>query len=391
MAFDLRRSWRLSLLLPVLLGTPPFLRATNGAPYAQLELPEGTLESRRVWLEAPEAACLSYLQASASRVWTIGLPDRGSFLGALFGLDLSETTRRALAEPALWSETPDGSLLVRPPPELLRRLAPAERSSLYGLLAQWMGNRPERWPLVLPAREPWAGLRRAGIPAEVIDAIERLCYPFAGGWALSDFSVIAADFPDEALLLRVLTEISTVEASIPRLRIRTAARVSDVLAYWTVNHRNPFAHPLLEALLETGVEDGVELSSLLPGSARLLSFSVDPAEVPLDTSLRSLVLSASLASFPRSVTNPREFHAWFARAFRPVAPPYRYGDVLLIDYPGEPRMQYACAFVAGEVVFARDPVGLGLWRFLTLEELLTRNPHFAGARFRGHRVVPPAP
>lgn len=384
-----RRSFPPGWLLAILLAPAaiPVRGDPAGPGVTRVELPEGTIESRRVWLEAPEAACVAYLNAFSTRTWTVVAPSRGAFLGDLFGLDLSPASRAAIADPGIWSEAPGGGFILHPPAALLRQLSPQERRDLYAVLAQWSPNKPERWPLVFPAREPFARLRAEGIPEPVIALVERLSYPFAGGVALSDFSVIAGDHPDRAMLLRLLQATSTVESTLPRLQIRTAARVSDTLAYWTVNHHNPFALPLLEALLESEVADGVELVSVLPGAARALTFSVDAEEVSLDTSLKSLLISASLSSLPRSVTNSREFFAWFDRAFRPVPPPYRYGDVLLLEYPGEPLMPYACAFIAADIVFARDPVGLGLWRFVRIDELLARNPHFAGGRFTGYRLT----
>ena len=388
--FSRRRTLAPAWLPAILLAVVALRGTTTETAVTRVELPEGTIESRQVWLEAPDAACLAYLNAFAVRTWTVIAPSRGAFLGELFGLDFSAASRAGIADPQIWTETP-GGFILRPPAALLRQFSPQERRDLYAVLARWSPNKPERWPLVFPAREPFARLRAESIPEDVIALISRLSYPFAGGVALSDFSVVAEAYPDRAMLLRLLRAVSTVESTLPRLQIRTAARVSDTLAYWTVNHQNPFAQPLLEALLETETADGIELMSVLPGAARALSFSVDPEEVSLDTSLKSLLISASLASLPRSVTNPREFFAWFNRAFRPVTPPYRYGDVLLLEYPDEPKMQYACAFIAADIVFARDPVGLGLWRFQRLDELLARNPHFAGGRFTGYRLTAPAP
>lgn len=367
---------------------------TRGAdPVSLIEthsLPEGTIEARKVWLEAPDAACIAYLDTFSHRSWTVLVPSRGAFLGLLFGLDLSDESRAALADQKIWTPLPDGQgFVLRPPSSLPAGLSTKERQQLYALLAQWPQNKPERWPLVLPANQTFDRLREANIPEEVLTRLRQLAYPFAGGLALSDFSVLATEFPDRPMLLRLLQAASTVESTLPRLDIRSAARVSDALAYWTVNHHNPFALPLLEALLESETTDGVELVSVLPGAARLLSLNLEARDVSHDTSLKSFLISASLASLPRTVRNAGEFVSWFERAFQPVPAPYRYGDVLVLEYPGEPRMDYACAFIAADLVFAKDPVGLGLWRFMRINELLARNPHFAGGRFIAHRITPP--
>jgi hypothetical protein len=375
----------LALLNIALLPLAPVAIA-QAAPRESAEIPGGVLEFQVILLTAPDAAIEAYINAFSERHWTIAMDSRGAFIGHAMGLELSATSRNALFDSRYWTPAPDGNgFVVTPPFSALSALAPAERRELYHELARWSDNKPELWPLVFADETIWHRLAAAGIPDDFLQRARSLCYPFQGGDALSDFSVLAQEFPDREILRRFLEVQSTVTTILPRLKLRTAKSISETLAYWTVNHHNPFAQPILEAMLEAATTDGVELISIMPSSIRLLSFDIEPEDVSHDLQLASYVISANIATPSPHTQNPDAFSDWFAVSFEPVPPPFRYGDVLALDHPQELVLNYACAYIGGDLVFARDPVGLGLWRFMRRSEIIRRNPHFSGGSFAGLR------
>ena len=353
-------------------------------------IPQGIIESQRVRMDAPIEACEAYLAAQTERVWRVNTPSRGAWVGQLFGVELSAAHRTALSDPTVLRVLRDSEgLEVRPPLAVLQALTPAERESLYAFIAAVPGNHAERWPLVFPRVDPWSRFDRPDIPAAVGRRIEALCYPFAGGWALSDFSVIVAEFPDRDLLIQVLQVASEVDATIPRLRLRDVAPVAEALSYWTVNHQNAFALPLLETLWEADTAEDIDLIALLPGLPRTLSNDLDASDVRFDFSASSLMVSASLSVMPIDVLNRQRFRARIEQGFRDAAGEQRFGDLLVLDQRDENDVAYACAVIAGDIVFAKDPVGLGLWRFMRRGEVLNRNPHFKDRSFTLRRFSPP--
>lgn len=350
------------------------------------EIPGGLLDYQIILLSAPEAAIEAYLQTFRKRQWTIEVKSRGAFLGLAMGMELRSASRDALFDPQYWTPLADGSgFRVTPPSSALRALLPEERRELYRELARYSDNKPELWPLIFNHDSVWHRLAAAGIPPQFIQRARELCYPFAGGDALSDFSVLAEEFPDPVTLRRFLEVQSTVTTVLPRLKLRTAKSISETLAYWTSDQQNPFAQPMLEALLESETEDGVELISIMPSSARRLSFDIEPEDVSYDLQSASYIISSNFATTPQHLQHPDAFDDWFATNFEPVETPYKYGDVLALDQPRGQLLNYACAYVGGDLVFARDPVGLGLWRFMRLKEIIGRNPHFTGGAFAGLR------
>lgn len=359
--------------------------ATTGRPETSV-LPEGTIERRRVQFEAPVAACESYVQTFGERVWLINVPSPAAFAKMLERLPLTPERRATLLNPAWWKPNPGlGGFQVRPDAEFLRDLPPAERAALYGLLAYWPPNKPERWPIVFPDRSAIAQLREQGHAAALIDLVEACAYPFAGGLAFSDFSLLTAAAPARAALVQFLQDSSAVRGFLPRLRVRTALSVGSALAYWTADNNNAFARPILEALLQSETDAGTELTALMPGSTRVLSHNIDSEEVRHDASLNSFLISATLSGAPQSLARPNEFNQWLEREFVRVDPPYRYGDLMILERAEGLPIRYACAYIADSFAFAKDPVGLGLWRFMYLGEILSRNPHFAGGQWAGFR------
>ena len=380
------------LCLACLMLGPPLAHAESvPLPTAT---PGGTIELRELELSAPEVAVDAYLLNFRERTWGVRLESRTAFMSATLAIDLRLEVRDLLFAPENWSPAANGfGFIVRPPLELLRRLQPAERRALYRILASWADNKPERWPLVFRDAATFERLIAAGVPGALVERARQLCYPFDGGFALSDFSVLAAEFPNDDVLRRFLLEVSTIKTSLPRLRLQTALSATEALAYWTVEGNNPFALPLLEALMEAVTEEGVELVSIMPVATRMLAFDLTPEEVRHDIAATSYMISANLAAGPIAPANPEQFFRWFDRNFVAVGAPPRYGDVLEVKYLEDELMPFACASIGGELVFARDPVGLGLWRFMSLEELQLRNPHFALIEWgiRRHRPRPATP
>lgn len=161
--------------------------------------------------------------------------------------------------------------------------------------------------------------------------------------------------------------------------------ISETLAYWTSNHRNPFAQPMLEALLASESEEEVELITIMPGSARRLSANIEPEDISYNIQRASYLISANLSSLSHRFADHENLGQWFEVNFEPIGPPYRYGDILEFTHPRDQIISFACAYVGAELVFARDPVGLGLWRFMPAREILGRNPHFIGGSLEGLR------
>ncbi len=351
-----------------------------------VELPQGTLISQTVWLEAPVEACAAYYESFKDRTWTLELSSRVDFATGLASTTLPAPLQRALLQPELWHQVDAETFIISPPPALLAALSRRERAELYYIVAHWPGNQPERWPLVFADEAAFQRLLEQGVAPALVERARALAYPFRGGFALSDFSVLAHEFPHRDQLIGFLQAASAVRSTIPRLRLSTASKISDLLNYWTAERQNPYAAPLLEALHEADLPDGVDLVSILPGSPRVLSYDLDPNEVPRNLSLNSFLVSAHLAQPPPPISQLDQIFVWLHESFTPTAPPLRYGDLLILSYPEDEIVAYACAYVVNDLVFARDPVGLGLWRFMTLTELQQRNPHFAAASFQPYRL-----
>ena len=370
---------------PVLLPppTPPF------HPRESTAVPGGFLEFQVVQLTAPDPTIESYLDTFSTRQWWIGEDSRGAFIGRILGLEISARARDALFAAEHWRPAKNqNGFFVTPPPEALGQLKVEERSRLYRELARWTDNKSELWPLFFPVDSDWDRFTRAGIPAAFVQRVRELCYTFGDGYGLSDFSVLAHEFPDRAMLRRFLKLQSTISTVLPRLKMTAAKSISETLAHWTSDHQNPFAQPLLEALLESETEEDVELISIMPGTARRLSFNIEPEEVSYDIQKVSFLISANLSSPSHKLVKADELRSWLGANFKRVSPPYRYGDILAFNHPKDPIINYACAFIGADVIFARDPVGLGLWRFMRVKEILGRNPHFDGGSLEGLRYNP---
>jgi hypothetical protein len=346
---------------------------------------EGYLDRRTVTFEAPTAACESYYDTFRARTWRVGLTTPAAFEALLAALPLSDSHRRTLLTPAWRSAHPEGGFEIRPTDEFLRSLTFGERAALYALLARWEANKPERWPLVFADLTALRRLQQPGYPPEFIRRVEACAYPFDGGLAFSDFSLLAAEFPDRAMLIGFLQQASASVGLVPRLKLRHALSVGSALAYWTVDNNNSFAQPLLEALLHAETDEGVELTALFPGAVRILAHDIAPEQVRHDFSLRSFVISAALSGGPQVFAEIGDFEPWFQRNFVRVAAPFRFGDLMVLERPAGLPIRYACAYLADDLAFAKDPVGLGLWGCLPLADILRRNPHFAGGTWVAYR------
>lgn len=382
------RRGSLLIALGLSLGSPTTLMVNAALPALSADAPraQGALELRRIELMPPRATVEAYVDAFSTRTWHIGIATRGAAMGMFLGIELRPDLQQELFDPSSWR--PDeirGGFIVTPSPRLLTHMTAAERAECYQLLAQWPANKPERWPLVVPDEAGFNRLEQAGVPRDLVRRARELSFAFAGGFALSDFSVLATEFPDRTILAHFLEEVSKVTTVLPRLNLQHVRSLSDTLAYWTVDHRNTAALPLLEALIEADTGRGIELSAILPGTVRVLLFNLSPLEIHRDISTTSYVMAASVAAPGYRFSRSEQFLPWFQQNFPPVAGPPKFGDVLVMSDDTEYPLPFACAFVADDLVFTRDPVGLGVWRFMRIAELVGRNPHFAGRTIVTHR------
>ena len=386
------RAGAIAAALTGLNGVAPLASAqpavTLPAPSEVSAPPEGLVDRQPLQLRAPDAVVDAYLAAFSQRRWSVGGLSRREVLAEWAGLPLRPETKAHLADTSFWTIAEDGALSLEPPPSLVTAFSPAERAALYAWLAGSDANRVERWPLVIAdAGALDAIAHRAKTSAALTARVRTLAYPFAGGLALSDVSVLAAEFPADELH-RWLVAASAVQGFLPRLHLERARSVADALAYWTMQGRHVRIRPVLEALLRAPVAQGVELGPLLPGVGALWMNDIAPEQVRFDVTDVSFYVAATLNGIGSPPDDQESAETWFMQNFSRIAQPGQFGDVWVLD-PGQTGpLAFACTWIADDIVLARDPVGLGLWRFVDWADMQRRNPHFAAGRWTCYRANP---
>jgi hypothetical protein len=170
---------------------------------------------------------------------------------------------RAIRETARAIE--EGLMLVRPPAELLLRLAPDVRAKLYLPLMRDTRNRVhfEAYRYAGETVDEWLG--QAPISPETRRLVDPLVYRHLGFLYFADIDLIRDRIADAELqrLVKGLLRHSTV---LLKLSVDDESQVPAVVEYWGRGGRRIDIQPLIESLAGTG--ERIDVSHLLPPLAR---------------------------------------------------------------------------------------------------------------------------
>lgn len=320
--------------------------------------PWGRLTFREVIIETPQESlgtnrALTEWKGGTRWKYRGDVPSLCEVLGTA-GFSAAEIDR--LTSPPVLRKK-DGYLDIRPPEEMILRLAKPERGYLYSKL----GTGDPLDPFEMATQLAPGGIDRiagtnSGLPTHLIDTLSKLSYSRRTGIQyFSDFDYVFAKAESDAQRIRIIQFLSREPAGVVELLLEnTTDRNPSIVDYWTAGGRNPDAAGVLSSALENPEIRSLEIIHLLPIGPRKLLNSYPTKESSIGEDYPDC-FGTSLSFFDEEIP-PRflePLNPDLMAYYEPATRPWQFGDIVAI-MGASGKWFHACNYIAGEIVFTKN-------------------------------------
>jgi len=342
----------------------------------------------------------TYLHATTEQVEAMQLPSRTTtwVFRAPTEQDLRQAIQRIFPEHKNLDWLDDGrriqkgageSFRVSPPADFCKALTEGERSALAQVLRMWPENRFYAHPMVIESGDPAAWLTDAGLEASSVELGASLCYRIGGTWLFSDLPLVLSETGSRGQEKRLMRAMSRTRTLILRLHIDQSQDLRQLSSYWSNGNRKALL-PILESVLETRGVERLDVAHLLPPLPRMLLYTYPTEDMAVAGRYPDCNWT-SLNFFRRwpdaGFLGDGALTAALARDYAVIAtPPLRLGDILVLVASGSQMALHSCVYVAGDIVFTKNGVGLASpWILMRMKDLRARYDRFGALETVAYR------
>ncbi len=287
---------------------------------------------------------------------------------------LSPIQRAALSGPERCAVEPAGIVLA-PPSDLVVGLTPEARAVIYGVLARYPQNLPQREPFRSRAEMVDEWLDGEALPAEVVTLTRRLLYRRDSNFLLSDHDLVLPHFKSSSDRVAYVKTLARKSALLAELIIphASAEELEPISRYWSHGRRSKDIGPILESLAQRPHGGTLDLVHLLPPFARNLLYTY-PVPTGSDGDASR---DCHWTSFNFFNARPDDrfldldyVHQALARDYYLTSSPPIMGDLLMfVDQQGQGI--HSCTYVADNIVFTKNGASFSIpWLLGTLENVV---------------------
>lgn len=301
----------------------------------------------------------NYPLPSTSTRWSFPVEDAPNLPAFFASVGLPDRLINQLSQPLL--QVREGNWLhLFPPADEVASLDPEVRSLLYLHLAKFEVNEFHRDPVYIltPTVEEW--YRSSNLNPNLVAAIAKLAYRRGDIWAFSDLPYLLNLAENEPEVRRLFQSFTRTRSYLVKLVVSADTDSQSVRGYWTIggkSFRLKALEPLLNSIKETQQTIELDISHVIPALPRKLIYNYQSPSFATKgifpdchwTSLNffndephDYLLDSKLA------TNK------VLESYRPVEPPYAYGDILFFLREDDGNAFHSCLFLADDLVFTKN-------------------------------------
>lgn len=360
-----------------MLGFMPMLSSAQ-SPYKRELIrtapgPWGAIEYYRIPLDAPEES-LNLLTLPSQQVeWNFPPGGRSVVrsMSLAAGVDPAEVDR--IISGSIFMQTPNATR-VFPSDETVLAIPHQSRIIFYKMLSGLPDNQFYTRPVYIDSENLSAWFSGINIPRDAIEDVSILAYrtPHNRGFFFSDAPLLlrrALSTRDEQAIVR---GIYRKQSLIAQIRINKDSPMDQLVQYWMADYKNKAVLPILEAAI-TGKDEGtVDLTHLLPSTARqLLNRYPEPGDGITGRYPDWFWTCYNFFRFtPKNVyVDSPDRMALLLQEFTPAAHPLQFGDVLLL-YSGS-ELIHGCVHIADEIVYTKNGADIfSPWVMMRLDDVV---------------------
>lgn len=371
------------------LQADPAPREVFGKVYQCRPGPWGSLEYYSMHFEMPDYLVNHFPRPESLPHWSFAGGTEASLRTLFDGAGLRRPFQDVMLDPGR-RVSREGVLTVFPPVPDLISMTSQQRSIIYRELAKCTFNPYHVTPICIANGDPDAWFSRSGMRPELGALCKKMSYMRGQVLCFSDLAVVFGMVGSEGEARDVFRAMSRTQALVLRLNLKGSADPAEVMRYWSGDHRNKEIEPMLAGAAETEGMERLDCIHLLPTLVRRCLYRY-PSE---DLSVAGLLPDChwtALNFFNSTPINygfdPRYFEKSLAHDYVAVAPPYRFGDLLVLTTP-EGEAVHSCNYIADDIVYTKNGETLAApWLLMKMADV----KRFYGAdqpvSLRGYRLT----
>jgi hypothetical protein len=351
--------------------------------------PWGRLSFSRILIEPPEDFIPVVFTSPQPIAWH--LPAADAAAAARFWQEVGLAPAVAARLQGTAPGESGGGRVIRPDPEAVLALSPADRAKLYTALAADPRNALQRDPFRCrsDAVEDW--FEGSGLPDDVVALTRRLLYERNGSMYFSDHDLVLPRIPTAAGRIRYIKVMSRKTALLGHLRVDRSADVDALVRYWGQGRRSKDIEPLLQSLARRPEGGDIDLVHLLPPFARRLLYtypipSDDPADLAHDCHWTSLNFYSTQPD--NRFADIEQARLALLRDYYRVNGAPALGDIVMLVRP-DGQGVHSCVYVADDVVFTKNGAAFSVpWTLARLENVVAFYTVTEPLEVRRYRLKP---
>jgi len=318
--------------------------------------PWGNLEYYTVYLEATKAQLKSTELPTYDTEWNfVGYSDEQ--VSKLFETtDMAAPLRAELLDQAKWRHH-DKMVTVVPSNEVLLGLTPEARVAIYSVLTRWEEDTHHHEPVVIFAHSVREWLEHEDLPEEVVAAIEKTSYHRGKNLVFADTPLVLRMVDTEEERLKIRKALTRTPTLVVSLRVTPDTDVAAIADYWGGATGSKDMLPFLESIADSGITRSVDITHLLPPTARRLLYTFPNAEsgrTGYYPDCHWTSLNFRIAEPLDRLADPTLATGYVLQNYTKVQGPYHYGDVIfLMDGPTGNAI-HSCVYLADDLVFTKN-------------------------------------
>ncbi|MFT5467981.1 MAG: hypothetical protein ACI8UO_003089 [Verrucomicrobiales bacterium] len=340
-------------------GLEPGLFRLNPGPWGELEAQTLQLTPDRGWIEKNQD-----LEAEGETVWDFVAPSEAKLRALLgeVGFEAAAVQQLLASERTkIGPETNQGRhYAIRPTPEMIESLTPANRSDLYNFIRASGANSHFLHSATIENDDALAWFNHFGVSKSVAELAAGLCYNRGRSIAFSDHIYVLSGVADREEKINFYQAIHQTSALSLRLRLTPESDVEALSRYWSEPGKTESAQAKLRSLVPRTGERWLDIAHLFPRTlgSRLNTFrtNFDVNSSQPDCRWTALNFFAEITS-ERHADVDENFDQILAEFYEPTLPPFRFGDVIAIRDQESGILAHTCVYVADDVVFTKNGRG----------------------------------
>ena len=371
-------------------AVPRTAEVLNGEPvWTTKSSAFGELTIRAIYLEAPAYLLDLVGKPSTKPRWAFAGATEASLRELFRKAGLPAEMQAKLFDPAQRVQQ-DGALVLFPPVDDLIALDPAVRAVIYAELAKCELNEFHQNPVFIVGADLEDWLRQSKLSTRQKEVFRKMVYKRGRALAFSDIRTLLlfAESPEE--VSQVFRTVTRTRALLVTLRLPASANLESLMDYWTGGFADTDTRPLLEAAVARDSVTELDAARLLPALARRRVYTYPT----LDQSVNGRLPDCHWTSLNFFRNTPKSYYLDTRLAasslladYTPVAPPYRFGD-LLTFITGD-SVLHSCVFIADDIVYTKNGENiLAPWVMQRMDDVMAIYQPDASVRIQGFRIKP---